>query len=366
MRKVAVIAALATAVAAAVWPERLLAPSHPELVPDEPILVTRDSLALSGGCSPREVAALLLRFVDAFNRGDRAALERLFPTRDPPGRASEPAGTAFRWYSATDGKRHVALYDLKDLFPYFARRHRQGEQMRLLSVDMGPSSRAKAVGIGYALQREADDLPAALGAFAHGKGEIDCVRKRIYVWSMAQDGLQEPSTACPRPEAWTPAGPVLACSRSGRAPSAQALAPGFAVGETPVRLPTRCRPGPVRAKVVSMLRAFNLGEGDAFARQFARNGDFHPYSATIALALVGRAAISEFVSARRGAGDGWSAVALGPPLGRVNLPERAVYALRLRVSRRQLVWADGAAKLVVDCRSGAVARWVGPGIWPPG
>lgn len=351
---------LAAAVAAAVSPERSQAPS------DE-IVVTRDSISLPAGCTPRQVASLLMRFTTAFNRGDRAALTRLFPEQDPPGRAREPDGTVFRWYSVTEVTgRTVAFYDLKDLFPYFARRHLQGERLRLLSVDVGPSSRREAVGIGYALRREANDLPPNLSPYAHGKGEIDCRRQRIYVWSMGHGG-REPVVACPRPADWTPVGPVLACARSGSAPNAQELAADFALGATRVPSPKRCGPSAVRARVESMLRTFNLGEADRFARGFAPAGQFHPYTGSISgVGFVGRPKIAAFARKRYVSGDGWTAIALQPPSGNVGLPERAIYQLMLRITTRTVTFAEGGAKLVVDCRSGLVTAWIGPGVRQPG
>ncbi|CAN5278815.1 hypothetical protein BH09ACT13_BH09ACT13_01660 [soil metagenome] len=70
----------------------------------EPIIVTRDSGSLPSGCTPRETAELLVRLADAVGAGDMKALDRLFAIEDPPGKAPEPAGLAFRWYSVTEGR----------------------------------------------------------------------------------------------------------------------------------------------------------------------------------------------------------------------------------------------------------------------
>jgi hypothetical protein len=361
MFKLGVVAMLVTAVVAALSPDLSQAPK-------EEIIVTRDSISLPAGCTPRQVASLLVRFTAAFNRGDRKALVRLFPDVDPLGRVrAEPAGTVFHWYSVSEGTaRHIALYDLKDLFSYFERRHRQGERLSLIGVDVGTSWRPLSVGIGYTLRREADDLPAGIGPFAHGKGGIDCKRQRIYVWSMGQDAsTQQPSFACPRPNGWTPSGPVLACARSGPAPNAQELAADFVLDATQVRLPERCRPSAVRARVESMLRSFNLGDGDRFARGFTPAGQFHPYTVSIhGTGFIGRPKIADFVRARYAAGDGWTATALHPP--RVGLPWKAVYGVRVRVSHQTVAVAEQGAKLVVDCRSGLLRAWIGPAVQQPG
>jgi hypothetical protein len=352
MLKLGLVAVLVAAVAAAA--------AHSQ-TPNDEILVTRDSVSLPAGCSPRQVATLLQRFTAAFNRGDRAALRRFFPLEDPTGPFGEPAGTVFRWYSVSEGiGRGVAFYDLDDLFAYFVRRHLQGERLTVLSVDVGVG-RTRTVGIGYALRREASDLPPTLGAFVHGKGEIDCRGQRIYVWSMGHDDAPDPSVACPKPAKWTPSGPVLACSRSGSAPNAQELTADFVLDGTQVPLPKGCRPSAVRARVESMLRSFNLGDGDRFARGFTPAGQFHPYTASIhGSGFIGRAKIAGFVRARYVARDGWTGTSLHPPSGDA-LRDRAVYLLRLRIAEQA-----GGAKLVVDCRSGLVHAWIGPGVRQPG
>jgi len=145
------------------------------------IVVTRDSVKLPAGCSVREVGALLSRFTRAVTDGDQAELARLFVTVDPPGRAVEPAGSVFRWYSATEGRsraarpwRHRAQYDRADLLAYFAERHVQNERMELIEAEVRPNSRLREVGIIFRVRREADDLPSWLSPYAGGKAGIDC------------------------------------------------------------------------------------------------------------------------------------------------------------------------------------------------
>lgn len=57
------------------------------------VVVTRDTLALPVGCSVAETAALVTGFLDAFDRGDSAELDRVFA---PAGEAP----TDFKWYSS--------------------------------------------------------------------------------------------------------------------------------------------------------------------------------------------------------------------------------------------------------------------------
>src|SRR5688572_1376144 len=107
------------------------------------VVVTRDTLALPAGCSVTETAALVTGFLDAFNGGDLAELDRLFA---PAGEGRED----FKWYSSDDGGRPQAVYARANLLDHFRDRHRHAETMRLVSLDIGRGHR-NDVGIGYAL-----------------------------------------------------------------------------------------------------------------------------------------------------------------------------------------------------------------------
>jgi hypothetical protein len=230
--------------------------------PSNEIVVTRDSMSLPAGRSPRQVATMLVRFTAAFNRGDRTALVR---------------------------------------------------------------------------------------------------------WSMDAGGEDEPRIACPRPAGWTPAGPVVACTRSGATPNAQEVVADFRISATRVRFPQACRPTIVRGRLESMLRSFNLGSGDRFAGAFTPGGQLHAYTASNpGSGLSGRAKIEEFVRSRFTAGDGWTGLSLQPPSGTAGLPARTPYHLVLRVTHQGSSFAQGGVKLVVDCRSGLLHAWIGPGIRQPG
>jgi hypothetical protein len=116
-----------------------------------------------------------------------------------------------------------------------------------------------------------------------------------------------------------------------------------------------------------MLVAFNAGFGDDVAKRIIARGQFHPYTGSIAGGgFVGKRAIARFVRARYRAGDGWTATRLVTPQGSVGLPAAAVYGLEFRVDYQGALFAEpAAAKLVVDCDSGLLARWVGPAIKTP-
>jgi hypothetical protein len=329
---------------------------------------------LPSGCSPREVGALLTRFTDAVSSGDKAALARLFVADDPPGRALEPAGVAFRWYSVTEGRagtrqpwRHRAFYDRADLLAYFAERREHNERMSLVEVEVRPSRPESAVGLTFKVKREADDLPSWLSPFAGGKAGIACAEQAIFLWSAAQNNREVAiGTSCPPPPGSSQERPIVACTNG---PNASALLPTFSVTPTRVDLPPRCKPERVRATVGRALSEFNEGLGEEFARRFVRGGQFHPYSRSIKGAgFASRSTIARFVGRRYRAGDGWTARRLFTPQTSVGLPRKAVFGVALRVSHQgATVVEDIGSKLVVDCPSGLLEFWGGPAIkTPPG
>lgn len=332
---VCVLAAVA-ATAAAAWA-------------DEPrrVVVTRDSIDLPAGCSPREVAALLLRFTSAFDEGDSAALERLFA----------PAGTtrhSFQWFVSGD----VRVFRRDELVATLLALRAQGDRLRIRAVDDGSSNVPGSSAIGLALWRVAGGASQAY----RGKAEIECARRRFYVWR----AVPAPGDICPDPVAAVRADVVVACSRRGRVPRAQEVVDDFAVAATPPALPSRCRPGPVSARILHAVRAFNLGAGAAFARDFTGHALMQPYTGSPTFVqLVGRAPLRRFAGDRYARGDGWTASAVVPPSGRANLPQEGIYRLDLRVTSRGAPFGAGGAKVVVDCRTGLITVWVGPGIAAP-
>lgn len=361
-----------------------LAPVGASASAAEEIAVTRDSVRLPAGCAPREIAASFGEFFSALVAGDEARLRRVFAEEDPPGKAIEPAGRAFRWYSVTEGGgagpetggkplRHFVAYDVAELLPYLAERQRLREQMQLVAVEVGTSNISESAGGTFVVRRDADDLAPGLGGnqrIGFGKFELDCAERRFFVWSMGMNmapgqDLARSLSPCPLPSGWAPAEPAVACTRG---PNARALAPGFRLGSTSLALPSKCRPAVVRRRAVSALAAFDTGLGDEFSRQFVSGGQLHPYTASIGgRGFVGARAMRSFVRSRYKAGDGWTATALIPPVGPVGLPKEAVYVLRLRVTHQGTLVSDSAgAKLVVNCRSGKLRRWTGPALGLPG
>jgi hypothetical protein len=353
---------------------------------DVDVAVTRHAIALPSGCAPREVASRFNEFFAALEVGEPSSLAAFFAKDDPPGKATEPAGRAFRWYSVTEGGgagpetggnreplRHFVAYDVADLLPYLAERQRQHERMRLVAVEVATSNTAGSAGGIFVVRRDADDLVPGLGGnerIGFGKFVIDCAERRFFVWSMGMnlapgENLARSVSPCPLPPGWAPGTPAVACTRG---PNARALATGFRLGRAAVALPAKCGPASVKRRVVRALAAFNTGLGEEFARQFVSRGQFHPYTASISgSGFIGAKAMSRFVSGRYKAGDGWTATAVRPPTGRVGLPREAVYLLELKVAYQgALVTGQVGAKLVVDCASGRLRRWTGPALPLPG
>jgi hypothetical protein len=128
-------------------------------------------------CKPDEVETLVVRFIDAFNRGDLKGLGAVF--------AREPD---FEWYSTdAPGERlRARAYDRSSLVPYFAGRHARGERLVLRAFRFNGNSTTPYGTFEYSLIRRADDLEPTRYA---GKGGSFCYRTRpdvIFVWSMSR------------------------------------------------------------------------------------------------------------------------------------------------------------------------------------
>ena len=135
------------------------------------------------GCHPKEVADLLLSFLAAYNTGDTVTLDQTFAEH-------------IEWYSDGTGEvlvngekeqDHFVTYTRGDMFPYFAARQEQHDQLKLFWLSIVPKTWHGGVDIAYRLKREADDLePGRDGSsrLAMGKGAIRCPERKIFVWSM--------------------------------------------------------------------------------------------------------------------------------------------------------------------------------------
>jgi hypothetical protein len=152
--------------------------------PTTKVIVTSDDTSLPDGCHPRQIAELVIDFVDAFNRGDQERLSRIFFISEGPSPPdfSEERYYPWSWYSVSEvgaGGRiedGFVTYDQGELLRYFAERHSQGERLELIKVSStqaGLLGKEGNVGIVYILTRDAEDLDPGLGGparIAFGKG----------------------------------------------------------------------------------------------------------------------------------------------------------------------------------------------------
>jgi hypothetical protein len=196
------------------------------------VIVTSDDASLPEGCHPGQVAELVLSFVYAFNSGDQAVLSRIFFLSEgpsPPDFADRPYDP-WSWYTVSKtepGGKIVSgfvTYDQGELLDYFAERHEQGEQLRLLKVSLtqtGLLGRDDNVGFIYVLNRNARDLEPGLGGPAHiasGQGALNCKNRRIFAWRMdmrtedQRTNREATNWLCTDPPGWKPGKAVVACA----------------------------------------------------------------------------------------------------------------------------------------------------------
>jgi len=196
------------------------------------VIVTSDDTSLPDGCHPRQVANLIISFVDAFNKGDQAVLSQVFFVSEAPSPPdySDSAYDLWSWYTVGEiepGGRIVdgfVTYDQGELLDYFAKRHRQGEQLRLLKVSLtqtGLLGEDDNVGFIFVLNRYAGDLEPGLGGPAHialGQGAINCTNQRIFTWRMdmrvgdQRSNREATNWLCKDPSDWKPGKAVVACA----------------------------------------------------------------------------------------------------------------------------------------------------------
>ncbi len=196
------------------------------------IIVTSNDEALPESCHPRRVAGLLIWFVDAFNQGRQEELSSVFFLSEGPSPPdfSSADYRSWSWFSSSeigdDGKiaRNFTTSDQGELLRYFAKRHRQGESIRLLKVSLtktGLLDMKSNVGFVFVATREASDLTASLGGparIAYGKGALNCENLRIFNWTMdmkTREKRTEREAAdwlCKDPPGWRPGEAVVACT----------------------------------------------------------------------------------------------------------------------------------------------------------
>ena len=161
---------------------------------------TPASLVVEGGdgaipCGDPMFGALVVRFLDSFNRGDQEQLVAFFTEQHADLGSRHPGEEMlFHWYSVSDyfhrysvnGSDQVYARTRAEALAYFAMRHAQHEQFHL-------HGGAASAGQEIKLVRQADDLPTYDVA---GKVEFACPGGTIVVWRMGPD--QRGGTATPR------------------------------------------------------------------------------------------------------------------------------------------------------------------------
>ena len=127
-------------------------------------------------CSEQAVAAVVNRFVRAFNRGETRELDRMW------------SRAHFRWYSATQVspvRRHHAVYSRSRLVRYFWRRYTTGERLALVTFRFNGVGGVYA-NFEYSVRRRARDLSTGRWRDYEGKGAVYCggSAPSLTVWSM--------------------------------------------------------------------------------------------------------------------------------------------------------------------------------------
>lgn len=173
------------------------------------VVITRNNAELPDGCSPNEVAQLIMRILEAFNKNDQVMLEDAF------------ALSGGRWFSDTiSEEEHFTTYTQAELLDYFALRHQYNDRLQLIKVNVSPRGLREA-DITFQMTREADDIePRENGRsrYVQGKGGIFCRTQKFMVWSM---GTAPPnispaeylSKVCPDPPSNVPQNAVIACAQ---------------------------------------------------------------------------------------------------------------------------------------------------------
>ena len=177
------------------------------------VLVTRKDDSLPDGCRPRQVAGLVTKFFDAFNKGEQSKLSRFFVSEGPtPGLyiSSPVPGSGF------------STYDRNELLKYFPKRHKHRERLRLLEVNVGKSWRHDGAAVVSNITRKADDIKPGLGGpknVAIVKGEINCRLQRFVIWNMTMAEIRflnsqgMPASICPEPSGRRQGSVAIACAR---------------------------------------------------------------------------------------------------------------------------------------------------------
>jgi hypothetical protein len=119
---------------------------------------------------------LVVRYVEAYNKGDMRRLDRLF--------APEPA---FQWYSAPAPDRFSpTAEDRTTLIPYFAARHAAGDRLRLKRFKYNGRRATDDTGH-FEMTLRRRTAAGARWRAGLAKGAVACARRQIIVTSLGGD-----------------------------------------------------------------------------------------------------------------------------------------------------------------------------------
>ena len=186
------------------------APVQTEIPSADTLTIMGEVDGFPDGCSPRQVADLIIRFFEAYNVGDQEQITSFFPP-------------TFQWYSDTrvevvNGKNEQVHFvtrpgSREELLHYFSERHEQNEQLKLQLLSVAsPDGGGGHVNIVFVYRRQANDVqpgPDGVTRVGEGKGVIACRNQKIFVWSMGTAAPDEDEEWYQRPCA-EPAGELSA------------------------------------------------------------------------------------------------------------------------------------------------------------
>ena len=197
------------------------------------MIVTSDDASLPDGCHPRQVAELVISFVDAFNSGDQAVLSRIFFLSEGPSPPdfSDGAYDPWSWYTVGEiepsGKivGGFVTYDQRELLRLLRQEARtRASDCGCLRVSLGrlvcSAKRTTSASSTSSTGPPETSNPASADprSIASGQGAINCKNRRIFTWRMdMRAGDQRTSREaanwlCTDPPGWKPGKAVVACA----------------------------------------------------------------------------------------------------------------------------------------------------------
>lgn len=129
----------------------------------------------SVGCSAITTKALVEAFVQNYDSGQVAVIDRLWARRP-----------YFQWFStrAPGARLGAAAYSRSTLASYFRARVRAHENLRVIKLGAGYDPKRNIVNFVGKLVRSADDLPAGAPQDFKGAAQCGLGRALLIVWSM--------------------------------------------------------------------------------------------------------------------------------------------------------------------------------------